>query len=267
MVVLGAAHPQTATFPRQLEYCSLLDKCDLEAPAAACPDSLKAGVEGVDYQRERCPEARELLARGISTDGFLGRQLFGFLGQRYRVDYPITDSLPVKAAALEYLLNDIPLAAKLVNAFQGTRYHVEYLDGDRKRIWRGDNGKNLSGEATLISGDVDENRLIYFGFGVVKILKWRLRGRVLFDYAYGVKPDGTIAFDLSVLVFPGGPVINSIMNLGIFKRVVRSKILEVFEDISDSAGDLSASSPDALKKKYDWSPGELAKLAILQNLL
>ena len=56
------------------------------------------------------------------------------------------------------------------------------------------------------------------------------------------------------------------MNLGLFKRVVKNKILEVFEDISDSAAELNKFDYNKLLKKYKWTEGEKKKLKVLLSL-
>jgi hypothetical protein len=227
---------------------------------------MRVGIKGVEYNAKRCGEAKNLVEEGVSTSTFLGQKLYGFLGQKYRVDYTISDSLPIKMAWFEYLLNDIPLAAKIINACQGTKYTAMYLDGDQKKYWRGNNGRNLSGEATLIAGSIGEKKLIYFGFGIVKILKWKLKGQVLFDYKYREVQGMPIPFDLNILVFPGGAVVNAIMNMGMFKRVVKNKILEVFKDITDSAQEISKMSNEELMEKYKWTEEDKVKLKELLAL-
>ncbi|MFC1586486.1 hypothetical protein ACFL5V_13140, partial [Fibrobacterota bacterium] len=150
--------------------------------------------------------------------------------------------------------------------FQKTKYSAEYLDGERKKYWRGNNGRNLSGEAMLIAGSIGEKKLVYFGFGIVKILKWKLKGQVLFDYKYKVEDGKSIAYDLKVVVFPGGAVVNAIMNMGLFKKVVKNKIIEVFTDITESADELNKLNYDHLLKKADWTEEEKSKLLVLLAL-
>ncbi|MBF0430079.1 MAG: hypothetical protein HQK83_02280 [Fibrobacteria bacterium] len=256
----------TSAFRRQKEYCSLLAKCGIEIQIKECPDSMRVGIKGIEYTDSRCAEARSLEEVGVLSTDYQGQKLYGFLGQKYRVDYKVESTLPIKTSRFEYLLQDIPLAAKVVNAFQKTKYTVSYLDGERRRYWRGDNGDNLSGEANLIAGNIKEKHLVYFGFGIVKILKWKLKGQVLFDFKYKEENNQIIPYDLKVVVFPGGAIVNAIMNMGLFKRVVKNKILEVFKDITDSADDLSKMPFDKLLLKYKWTEEDVQKLKVLLSL-
>src|SRR5207245_4106745 len=70
----------------RLEYCSLLRKCGLSAPAA-CSEPLTRGVPGVDYDSGRCGPARELSQRGVDPADPASFRLFRFLGERYQVVY------------------------------------------------------------------------------------------------------------------------------------------------------------------------------------
>ena len=266
LFILLVSASRSGGFPREMEYCSLLEKCGINILIEDCYDSLRTGIKGVDYDSLRCSEARRLHGLGVPTDSYQGQKLFGFLGQKYRVDYEVVSRLPIKPSRFDYLLEDIPLAAKIVNAFQGSKYSVEYLDGDRRRYWRGDNGKNLYGEANLIAGGIQERHLVYFGFGIVKILKWKLKGQVLFEYAYNTPESESIDYDLKVVVFPGGAFINAIMNMGLFKKVVTNKILEVFQDITQSANELTKIPFGELMKKYDWTEEDKKKLQFLLTL-
>ena len=247
-------------FRRQKEYCSLLSKCGLPFLKKDCPDSLCTGIEGVEYDSTRCGDTRKMVESGISVSEFLGQKLYGFLGQKYRVVYEVSDSLPVKPGRFEYLLDDIPLAAKVVNAFRKTDYHVVYLDGEQKRYWRGRKGKNLSGEATLIAGSIAEKKLTYFGFGDVKILKWKLRGQIYFDYVYAVHKDKMIAYNLKVVAFPANAVVNFIMNIGMFKKIATNKIIEVFTDITKAGNELDKLSYEDFLKIYEWTEEDKKKL-------
>jgi len=264
---LGLIFITQTGFQRQKEYCSLFKHCKLSGSHSACPDSLSKPLEDVEYNQTRCSEARYLISKGVGAEDYQGQKLFGFLGQKYRVEYVVKDSLPIKISRFEYLLNDIPLAAKIVNAFRQTKYTAEYLDGEERRYWKGNNGSNLSGEANLIAGSLEEDELIYFGFGIVNVLKWRLRGQVLFQYKYKTPTQGKpIPYNLKVLVFPGGAVVNTIMNMGLFKKVVTNKILDVFNDIVLSAQELSKLKTEQVLKLQDWTPEERVKIKELMNI-
>ena len=253
-------------FRRQREYCSLLSHCQIDVPAGTCPVSSRKPVDGIEYRNQRCTEAKSLVKRGVTIDNDQGRKLYGFLGQKYRVDYYVTDKLNVKHTQFEYILNDIPLAAEVVNCFQETKYSVQYMDGEEKRYWAGTNGRNLRGEANLIAGGIKQKDLVYFGVGIAKILLWELKGQVLFYFSYTPVENNLIKYDMHVVVFPGGAVVNAIMNMDLFKRVVRNKIKEVFEHITNSAAELNNTSYNKIVTMHPWSESDKEKIEILKSL-
>ena len=72
----------TPSAAARVEFCSLLRKCGLTAPAA-CTDAISGGVDGVDYDADRCGLARDLGARGIDPADPAAFRVFRFLGARY----------------------------------------------------------------------------------------------------------------------------------------------------------------------------------------
>jgi len=160
-------------------------------------------VGGVSYDDARCGEARELSRRGIASDDPVWYSLYRFLGKRYRVTYAVSGELPISAERLSFLLDDLPLAAKLLTAFRGRTYTAEYLD-EEHRHFRGSKQGTLRGEARRLLGQTPEGRLVYFGFGSSKVAFWRLGGQSLatLSFAAQAKPASGIAYSLSVLVTP-----------------------------------------------------------------
>ena len=101
------------------------------------------------------------------------------------------------------MLNDIPLAAKVVNASRKTKYVAKYLDGEQKKYWRGNNGKNLTVEANLIAGTISEKKLTYFGIGRVRFLKWKLKGPAFLSFSYWPGDGKSIEYDMKIIAAPG----------------------------------------------------------------
>jgi hypothetical protein len=248
--------------PGQQDFCNLIRGCGLPEPGGSCPSPAELVKPGFAYDSARCLEARLLNGRGVTpVHPVVGYKLYRFLGMEYRVIYEIRDKLPISEARLAYLLGDLPLAARLVSHFRKEPYTAEYLDPERKSF-QGTKGKRLRGEARLISGDTREKRLFYFGYGVAEVAFWKLKGPALMDFTYAAQADKGKGVDyrMKLLVFPGNGVINKIMNLGMFRKVVLGKIKEVLEDITDSARQLAAGGGAELLKRSDWNPEEKKKI-------
>lgn len=245
----------------QRDFCHVVRECGLPEPGGYCPPPAELGKPGFEFDSTRCLEARLLNSRGVTpTHPIVGYKLYRFLGMEYRVIYTVEDELPISEARLAYLLGDLPLAARLVSHFRKEPYTAQYLDPERKSF-KGTKGKRLTGEARLISGTTAEKRLFYFGYGAAEVAWWRLKGPALMDFSYAPSPKGrTLAYRMKILVFPGSGVINTIMNMGMFRKVVLGKIREVLKDITESARQLAAGGGAELLNSKDWSAEEKRKI-------
>lgn len=258
--------------PALRDYCKLLYACGLKAPSGTCPAPRELGTPApFGPSSARCLEARELEARGLrTTHPEYGFRLYRFLGFEYRVDYAISDTLPISRARFEFLLDDIPLAARLVAHYQNTPYEAQYTNPQRTHF-KGSKGPRLRGEARLISGSFAEGRLIYLGSGTAEVAFWTLVGPAMMDFRYRTVPatektPERIVYDLKVVVFPGNGVINSIMNMGIFRNVVTGKVQDVLTDITETARLLEKDQGKQVIGNPQWSEAERTKVEALLRL-
>lgn len=247
----------------QKDFCNIVRGCGLPEPGGYCPEAKYIPKPDFKYDSTRCLEARLLNERGVTpAHPLYGYKLFRFLGMEYRTIYNIDDELPISRERLAYLLADLPLAARLISHFQNEPYTAEYLDQGRRQF-KGTKGKRLKGDASLISGSSEEKRLFYFGYGVATVAWWTLKGPALMDFSYAPDPakPRVLKYKMKLLVFPGNGVINGIMNLGLFRKVVLSKVKEVLIDISETAKKLAAPGGEAaIKSRKDWTAEEKKKI-------
>jgi hypothetical protein len=264
----GSAAPKTSAAPGrkltdgQKDFCNLIRNCGIPEPAGYCPPPAELEKPKFAYDSARCLEARLLNSRGVTpTHPVVGYRLYRFLGLEYRVIYTVEDEIPISEARLAYLLADLPLAARLVSHFRKEAYSAHYTDAERK-AFKGSKGKRLKGEARLVSGTAEEKRLFYFGVGVAEVALWKLKGPALMDFTYRQAPGRpkSLRYRMKILVFPGNGMINSIMNMGMFRKVVLGKIKEVLEDITVSARKLADGGGGELLKRADWTPEEKRKI-------
>jgi hypothetical protein len=224
--------PKVAAYWR--EYCGLLRGCGLPAPEGVCTAALSSGVAGVTYDDERCREPRALIGRGVGPAGPLATRLYRFLGRRYRVVYPLEGTLALSVPRLSFLLDDLPLAARLLAHYQKVPYRAEYLEGNRIKAAR---GNGLEGEGEMIAGSTTERTLYYFGSGVSHLGPWKLRGLALLEVRY--RPaDAGLAYEARVVSAPANAFLNTIMNLGVFKSVLRGRVRQVLDDIAEASAKL-----------------------------
>ena len=161
-------------------------------------------------------------------------------------------------------------AAKLISHYRKTPYEAAYTNFERTHF-RGSKGPRLRGEARLISGAFAEGRLIYIGSGVAEVAFWTLVGPAMMDFRYRAVPPTDksaekIVYDLKVVVFPGNGMINSIMNMGLFRNVVTGKVQDVLKDITETAKLLEADQGKQLLKNAQWSAAEKKKVETLLKL-
>jgi len=246
------------------ELCGLLARCGLPVEPGFCTPALAAGVKGVHYDEARCEEARDLRARGVVPTDPVGARLYRLLGRRYRASYAVDDRVALGEARLTFLMNDLPLAARLLTHFQKRRYEVRYLDGARTHFW-GRKGDALTGEAQLVSGSVPERRLVYFGRGVSKVAFWRLGGNGFLQFEFQPAPGG-LTYRLKLIASPDSGFINAIMNTGLFKRIVYGHMREVLDDITEAADKLARGGATAIQSSPEWSAEEKAKIAAFLQL-
>lgn len=261
--------------PALRDYCKLLYACGLKVPVGACPAPRELGTPApFGPTSERCIEAKELESRGLRADHpEYGFRLYRFLGFEYRVVYAIPDTLPISRARFEYLLGDIPLAAKLIAHYRKTPYQANYTNPERTHF-RGAKGERLRGEARLISGSFPEGRLIYIGSGVAEVAFWTLVGPAMMDFHYravsvptsGGKKAEKVVYDLKVVVFPGNGVINGIMNLSLFRNVVTDKVKDVLIDVTETAKLLEADQGKQVLQSGKWSASDKKKVEALLKL-
>ena len=257
-----APSPPLPSAAARLEYCSLLRKCGLSVPPA-CTEPLTRGVPGVDYDAERCDAARELSRRGVDPADPASFRLFRFLGERYQVVYRLEGSVAISVARLDFLLEDLPLAAVLLTHFQKTRYEAEYLDGPARRRFKARRGDNLDGEATRVAGDPVGRDLVYFGRGASRIGPWRMRGLGLVQVRYATEPGGRgLRYDVRVVAAPVNAMVNLVMKTGIFRRILLGHVREVLDDVAEAGAKLEKQGLGG----GSWSAEQKEKIATLLRL-
>jgi len=268
-----------------VEFCSLLRRCGLPAPAA-CTEPISRGAPGVTYDEERCGPARELSQRGVDPTEPASFRIYRFLGERYQIVYRLEGQVPLSEARLTYLLEDLPLAAALLTHFQKTRYEASYLDPAGHRRFKGRRGDNLEGDATLLTGSPAERLLVYFGRGTSRIGPWKMRGLglVTLRYSGGLggpesppssnserefisrerKTPGTgTKYEIEVVAAPVNAVVNLMMKTGIFRRILLGHIREILDDVAQASGKLDK---QGVAEGAPFSPQQKDSIAVLLKL-
>lgn len=264
VLALLAAAALAAALPdlRTVERCSLVRGCGLPPGAMTCAAAAAGGVDGVRYDERRCAAPRALVGRGITPDAPRHQALFAFLGRRYQVAYDVTGELELSPTRLSYLIEDLPLAARLLTHFQGVAYTAEYLDADRSRL-RTSRAGTLAAQADLVSGSTGEGVLYYYGNGTSQLGPWKLRGQALVEVRYEPAPSGRgLRYRIRILAAPANAVLNAFMNLFVFKSVLRGKVEEVLRDITQASAKLDRQGVSGMTAA-GWSDDEKRRVEAL----
>jgi hypothetical protein len=220
-------------------FCSGMNKC-LDIKYEACTgEELKLWPK-VEYNEEFCAPYKELVNRGFSTDfkAPMMVDVFLRLGRQYRAIYENEGTIPLEVNEITYLFDNMPFTADLVNAYLETEYTLQYTSRDR-RYFSGGNGHGLSGDFYWAlqdsAGAKPALRNMFFGYGYAQILKWSLKGTAIAYLDMDLVAPRTLKYKLKAIVFPANSVLNSIMQLRVFKSVVNSKIDGIVGDIKKAS--------------------------------
>ena len=220
--------------------CSGLKKC-LDVDFRGCSAGDKHPWPHLKYDNEYCGVFREVVKRGFEPKPGvpMAEEVFARLGRRYRAVYENKGTLMLGENVINYLFDNMPFTADLINAYLGTNYELEYTSKNR-RYFRGSNGRSLSGEFYWALQDSAGQKLglrnLFFGYGHAQVLRWSLHGSAVAFLDMDEVSKRELKYKLTAIVFPGNSVLNSIMQMQVFKNVVNDKIDHIVNDIKKSSG-------------------------------
>ncbi len=246
--------------------CSGMKAC-LSQDVFGCDSLDKRPIVRVKYNDEFCAPYHELVKRGISTDmkTAYSPEIFARLGRKYRAIYENKGELPLDENVISYLFDNMPFTAQLINAYLESGYVLEYTHPNR-RYFNGSNGRSLSGEFYWALQDSAGHKLglrnVFFGYGHAKVLRWSLSGTAIAYLDMDPIPNRRLKYKLTAIVFPGNSVLNSIMQMDIFKKVVNEKIDHIVDDIKKSSGRYFGGDKEPMLKSANLKSSEN-----IQNIL
>ena len=250
----------------QRAYCRLIKQCQIPDKTMACTEALSAPISGVDHDQLYCGWVRGFARRGIFPATQESREMWQFMGSKYHVMYVVADTVPMPAPALDLLMRNIPLAAKLINSYRGTAYSAEYPIANDSLFFHGSNGRSLQGQARQLWIREDHRERVYWGQGRVHVLQWSLVGNVIIEFRSwppANSPSRT-CYSIRFTMFPANSMINAVMNMGMFRSVAIGKIQEILGDILQASQAYAAGKPPSAPVKY--TPAETQILHEFEGL-
>jgi hypothetical protein len=192
----------------------------------------------LEYTPEVCSPFRELRGRGIDLNSAIAQTMLSSLGGEYRVLYEVSGTLPVNVQMMDYLMDHMPFTAELVNAYQETKYAIQYLDPNKKRF-KGDNGRSLRGTFRWVlqdsAGAKSGQRHVFWGLGSAKVLLWELHGLAVIFFDLDPVDQRHMKYRLRAIVFPGNGMLNGVMKMDVFRSVAMEKMQMIVGHIEASA--------------------------------
>ena len=246
-IALLAAAPARAAIDTSA-YCSAIRIC-MKATDRFCTDENSKPNPEIRYDDGFCAPMRDFLGRGVRPGTTDGRAVYSQMGKRFRAVYEIEGELPVNMEILNYVLDNLPFVAMLINAYRGEEYEAAYVRPDKK-IFTGTNGRSLSGTFVQPYHQVtrDSVRNFYWGYGRAKVLAWRLKGDGLMEMDFRNLGPRRVGYRVKAYAFPGNSFLNGVMKMGVFRNMVLKKIRAVIEDVEQAAGRFAAGDLDPLRE-------------------
>lgn len=232
--------------------CSGVKKC-LNIDFGPCRAEDQKPWPKVKYNDEFCAPYIEITKRGFKADPRvpMSAEIFARLGRQYRVIYENRGTLPLGEDVISYLFDNMPFTAQLINAYLDSKYVLDYTSSNR-RFFTGSNGRSLSGDFYWALQDSAGQKLgmrnLFFGYGHAKILKWSLHGTAIAYLDMDEVNRQKLNYKLTAIVFPGNTVLNSIMQMKVFKSVVNEKIDDIVDDIKKASSSYFSGNKEPMLK-------------------
>ena len=247
-------------------YCRLVKECQIADKTSSCTEALSAPIPGVDHDQLYCGWVRGFARRGIYPTTLPSLKMWQFMGSKYHVMYVVADTVPMPAPALDLLMRNIPLAAKLIDSYRGTKYAAEDPDPQDSLFFHGTNGKSLEGQARELWIRDDHRERVYWGQGRVQVLDWKLVGEVIIEFRAwppAQSPNRT-CYSIRFTMFPANSLIDAVMNMGMFRSVAIGKIQEILGDILQASQAYATGKTPTSPVKY--TPAETQVLQEFNRL-
>ena len=115
-------------------------------------------------------------------------------------------------------MNNLPFAAQLVNAYQGTNYQAVYLDKTKKRF--SGSGESLSGIFTTVLQNEQQTRSLYHGYGTGQCYGMAPERHGPGDVDFEETGPRAITYSARCMVFPRSAFVRSIFNFILFRKAI-----------------------------------------------
>ncbi|RMF19612.1 MAG: hypothetical protein D6761_00045 [Candidatus Dadabacteria bacterium] len=241
--------------------CAVAASCGVPAPRRCDAVPRPWGDPPERAPELRCETLSSLAAAGFDANGASGHQMMRFLGREYLLSYEVAGASDVSADRLAYLLDHLPLAARLVDYFSGGGYYAEWVPFSGARWVRGGKGERFHGEAVQLAGSARRGVLHYLGYGTANIARWSFTGQVYLDFRFRRGPDGEgCRYLVRAVASPENAVINAIMDSLPFRYLTERVVEAIVDDLAQAVARLDAAQRNGKLDRSAFTPAELAEI-------
>lgn len=137
-------------------------------------------------------------------------------------------------ATLEYLFEQFPQTAELVNLYSDSDYKVVYTRPDRTQFYA-TNNRSMQATVDIIDrpGPGDDNNYLLFENGHAKIMFWRFSGKSVVELALTEKGDQS-AYKINIYLFSSSRVFHAFFESALFSYLMRSMFKKIVGDVVDA---------------------------------
>ena len=198
----------------------------------------------------------KLCERDFDFSGYWGWRVQEELKIPNRVEYSLQGEVPLSVPTLNFLFENLPMTAEMVNVCQQTDYEVKYTSGDKRNFLA--RVKGLTGQMVFLSSFEQVDKRIYYGSGEGNFLWWHLSGTVLALLDIDSSAVGC-HYVLRVYVFNESKFVNNLLSMGFVRWVIEARIENILNHIVSSAEQFRSEGSEFLLKDSRFQSEESKK--------
>lgn len=214
---------------------SLIDAADSSIDATSdvlCTELLSSvhleSSDGFDY---RCGLVHQLRARGLSWSSPTGREILGELSRPFQTVLHLQGETPLPKPALEYLFDEFPDTAQLVNKYSKTNYQVVYTNPQRSQFFA-TNNRNMRAIVDIVDAceTIPSANYVLFEDGEAKLMFWRFSGKSIIELNLNTFGRNT-KYDIKVHIFTSSRTFHFFFESALFRYLIKSLFNRILGDM------------------------------------
>lgn len=199
---------------------------------AACPQLDRAAHPAPpDEFDSRCRLLDELERRGLPRHGPATANILTELGRRYSTVVELAGEAPLPTPVLDYLLQELPDTARLVNHFGDSDYEVIFTHPDRSSFFA-TNNRSMQADFSYIDrrDTASGSNHLLFESGKSKLLLWKFAGSALLELGLE-QAEGATKYNMNIHIFSDSRGFHLFFKSALFKGLMQSMFKRILNNI------------------------------------